>query len=121
MGVMEWACNHCGVDLGDDAVRPSADKRDPVYCYNCAEIIANAFLDVRDVPREFQSRDDEVEILGPKNVWKQREAAERLDALEEQVRRVSSVWRLWLNDAEKGCINQTTFDAMKNLLGMQGS
>ena len=57
--------------------------------------------------------------LLPPDVWKMREMSERLDATESLTRKVASVWRLWLNDAERGSINPGTFDAMKNLLGME--
>lgn len=51
--------------------------------------------------------------------WKHRELQERLDAAEDQIRKVSSVWRLWLNDAARGAINPGTFDTMRTLLGME--
>lgn len=51
--------------------------------------------------------------------WKMRETEDRLDALEDLTRRVASVWRLWLNDAETGSINPSTFDGMKALLGIE--
>lgn len=50
--------------------------------------------------------------------WKTRDLVERVAAIEEQLRKVTSVWRLWLNDAARGAINPGTFDTMRTLLGM---
>jgi len=38
--------------------------------------------------------------------------------LEARIQRLESVWKLWLNEAERGSISQSTFGAMKTLLGM---
>jgi hypothetical protein len=48
-----------------------------------------------------------------------RETNKQADPLEERVKRMEAVWKLWLSDAEKGSISQGTFDAMKHLLGME--
>lgn len=41
-----------------------------------------------------------------------------LKLLEERIRRIEAVWKLWIVDATKGAINPGTFAAMKALLGM---
>jgi hypothetical protein len=68
---------------------------------------------------DFKAGDGTRELLPPE-VWKMREMEERLEAVEVMTRKIASVWRLWLNDAERGSINHGTFDAMKNLLGIEG-
>jgi hypothetical protein len=58
------------------------------------------------------------EMLGP-NAWKLRELEERLESTEDLTKRVAAVWKLWLSEAGRGSINPGTFDAMRNLLGME--
>jgi hypothetical protein len=69
-------------------------------------------------PEELRVGDGTRELVSIE-AWKQREMSDRLDALEDLTKRVSSVWRLWLSDAESGSICPGTFDAMKNLLGIE--
>jgi hypothetical protein len=51
--------------------------------------------------------------------WRLREIEERLDATEDLTKRTAAVWKLWLSEAGSGSINPGTFDAMRNLLGIE--
>ena len=66
---------------------------------------------------DLNAGDGSKQLLQP-DIWKMREMSDRLDATEDLTKRTAAVWKLWLNDAHRGSINQGTFDAMKNLLGM---
>ena len=109
MSYGEWFCGLCGTELGDDCIRVVEDDPGSGFCYVCAEKIAQAFLQARGQPREVNTPEAQIKFM-----------SERLDALEDLTGKVASVWRLWLNDAEKGRINPGTFDAMKTLLGIEG-
>jgi len=107
MSFDEWVCNHCDGPLDDDCVR-IGEGGEPSYCWGCARVIANSFLDIRKTHTVTRSATpNEQELL------------DRLDAVENLARRVKNVWTLWLNDAQKGAINPGTFHTMKMLLGME--
>lgn len=107
MSYGDWFCGSCGKQLDENCVR--VDESDPGsgFCYGCAERIARAFLQARGRSQEMNTPEGQIKSM-----------SDRLDALEDLTGKVASVWRLWLNDAEKGRINPGTFDAMKTLLGM---
>lgn len=51
--------------------------------------------------------------------WRFRKIEERLDATEDLTKRTAAVWKLWLSEAGRGSINPGTFDAMRNLMGIE--
>jgi len=126
----DFACGLCGeatVQHDADHVGEIEGAPNAGFHARCAQKIADA-LAARGRPYEepaVASGDlrvgDGTAQLEPLDVWKQREMSDRLDALEDLTRRVASVWRLWLSDAESGSICPGTFDAMKNLLGIERS
>jgi hypothetical protein len=110
---VEGYCDLCKNETGDgDSFSVERGGHVAVFHYECGQQIHLALLK----SHEADGRSYEAEVSDD---WKQREAEERLKAVEEQVQRVTSVWRLWLNDAARGSINPGTFDAMKTLLGMK--
>ena len=115
-------CDLCGTQVvKDDSFVVETDEFVRAFHLQCGAKISLAFRESLDrargqefVPGEHQSLQHESMAS-----WKQREMEERLEALEDLTRKVASVWRLWLNDAESGSINPGTFDAMKHLLGIE--
>lgn len=105
-------CDLCHEEVGHDDSFVVADA--PVvkaFHYKCGRVIEDRMY--RSLEPNANRRPVEVSAD-----WRTRELEERVAAAEEQVRKVTSVWRLWLNDARKGAINPGTFDAMRSLLGM---
>jgi len=109
-------CAFCEEEVGhDDSFVVETTAIVQAFHYICSDLISEARERARGLSVE-TNKDQSVESV---DSWKQRELSERLDAVEDMTRKVTSVWRLWLNDAERGSINPGTFDAMKNLLGME--
>ena len=107
---MTYYCGLCGepTEEGDaDHVRAVEDDPGSGYHVRCAQQIADALAKFK------QARGRCVEstrvALEPRD----------LEPLESRVRRLEAVWKLWLNDAEKGTINPGTFNTMKTLLGIE--
>lgn len=112
-----YFCGYCGDDPGDQGVYVEKDDPGTVFCWDCAEAIGEAFLAAACEKARGESDTPDKNVAS--DAWAIRELRDRLDALEDANRRVTSVWRLWLNDAQKGAINPGTFDTMRNLLGME--
>jgi len=119
-------CDLCEEEVGnDDSFAVDGEVRVMVFHFDCGHQVYTAMSRARGIAVESAVASSDFTVgsdtnqLPPPDVWKMREMSDRLDATESLTRKVASVWRLWLNDAESGSINPGTFDAMKNLLGMK--
>jgi uncharacterized alpha-E superfamily protein len=95
----DYFCGLCSEVVTDEFVLAEEDNPRSAFHYPCAQKIAEALAKVKRT--------------------RGRETNKQADPLEERVKRMEAVWKLWLSDAEKGSISQGTFDAMKHLLGME--
>jgi hypothetical protein len=111
-------CDMCAKTVGhDDSFVVESVSRVAAFHFECGALVYNAMQAA--ILRDGGNLPAPRGKSAPSSDWKLREMEERLDAVESLARRTASVWRLWLNDAEKGAVNPGTFDAMKNLLGIE--
>jgi hypothetical protein len=124
--VSAYFCGLCGEPTDScDVVRAVAHDPGSEYHLQCARQIAAA-LAARGrsieaaASGDFEAGDGTKQLV-PLDEWRLRQLEERVEAIESLAKRSASVWKLWLNDAEQGRINQGTFHTMRSLLGIDNS
>jgi len=106
-------CNLCEEEVGsDDSFVVETDAVVGAFHYDCGRKVWSAMAASLEKER---ARGRNVETTGEHHVAEMSDLA----PLTQRIERLEAVWKLWLNEAEKGSISQGTFHTMKHLLGIQ--